>query len=41
MPAGLPAWMRGAKNWATRTGATAALKRVTITVTIPTGSRPA
>jgi uracil-DNA glycosylase len=41
MPGGLPAWMRGAKNWATRTGATAALKRVTITVTIPTGSRPA
>jgi uracil-DNA glycosylase len=41
MPGGLPAWMRGAKNWATRTGATAALKRVTITVTIPTDSRPA
>ena len=40
MPAGLPAWMRGAKNWATRTGTTAALKRVTITVTIPAGSRP-
>jgi hypothetical protein len=40
MPAGLPAWMRGAKNWATRSGTTAALKRVTITVTIPTGARP-
>ena len=41
MPAGLPAWMRGAKNWATRTGANAAMKRVTITVTIPKGARPA
>ena len=41
LPAGLPSWMRGAKNWATRTGTTAALKRVSITVTIPTGSRPA
>jgi hypothetical protein len=40
MPAGLPAWMRGAKNWASRTGATSALKRVTITVTIPKASRP-
>jgi hypothetical protein len=40
MPAGLPGWMRGAKNWATRTGTTPALKRVAITVTIPTGSRP-
>lgn len=41
MPAGLPAWMRGLPNWATRTGATAALKRVTIKVTIPKGARPA
>lgn len=41
MPAGLPAWMRGAQNWATRSGTTAALKRATITVTIPTRSRPA
>jgi uracil-DNA glycosylase len=40
MPAGLPAFARSAKSWATRTGATAALKRVTITVTIPRDFRP-
>jgi len=40
MPAGLPAWMRGSKQWATRTGSTAAMKRVSITVTIPSAFRP-
>jgi hypothetical protein len=33
LPAGLPAWMRSPAGWAQRTGATAAAKRVTITVT--------
>jgi uracil-DNA glycosylase len=40
LPAGTPPWMRGLENWATRTGTTAALKRVTITVTIPKAFRP-
>ncbi|MFB3922575.1 MAG: uracil-DNA glycosylase family protein [Terriglobia bacterium] len=40
MPAGTPPWMRGLKSWATRTGKTPALKRVTITVTIPKAYRP-
>jgi hypothetical protein len=35
LPAGAPAWMRSPEPWATRTGATAAAKRLTVTVTIP------
>jgi uracil-DNA glycosylase len=33
LPPGLPDWMRGAKSWATRTGATAAAKRANLTIT--------
>ena len=40
LPPGLPAWMRGQDAWAQRTGATAAAKRATITVTVPAGSLP-
>jgi len=40
LPAGCPAWMRSAEPWAARTGATAADKRATITVTIPADERP-
>jgi uracil-DNA glycosylase len=36
LPAGLPDWMRSLANWATRTGASAAAKRATITITVPT-----
>lgn len=39
LPAGLPAWMRDLASWARRTGETAALKRATITVTVPRGAR--
>jgi len=35
LPAGCPAWMRGAEPWAARTGADDANKRRTITVTVP------
>lgn len=38
LPAGLPAWMRSPAAWAQRTGASAAQKRATITVTIPASS---
>jgi uracil-DNA glycosylase len=41
LPAGLPAWMQGESGWAARTGATAALKRRTITVEVPDGIVPA
>ena len=41
LSAGLPAWMQGASGWAARTGATAALKRRTITVEVPDGIVPA
>jgi len=34
-PAGLPDWMRSDKPWADRTGADAASKRRTITITVP------
>jgi uracil-DNA glycosylase len=37
LPPGLPAWMRSPSAWAQRTGATAADKRRTITVSIPSG----
>lgn len=40
VPPGLPAWMRGADEWAKRTGRSAALKRATITVTVPVEHRP-
>ena len=40
LPPGLPAWMRGLASWAHRTGDTAALKRATITVTVPLKARP-
>lgn len=40
LPAGCPAWMRSAEPWAARTGATAADKRATITVTVPADERP-
>jgi hypothetical protein len=40
LPAGCPAWMRSAEPWAQRTGATAADKRATITVSIPADERP-
>jgi uracil-DNA glycosylase len=40
LPAGLPAWMRSPRAWATRTGATAEDKRATITITVPRAERP-
>jgi len=40
LAAGSPVWMTGNADWARRTGADGKLKRVTITVTIPTASRP-
>jgi hypothetical protein len=41
LPAGTPGWMQGPSGWAARTGATAALKRRTITVEVPDGVIPA
>lgn len=41
LPAGTPGWMQGQSGWAARTGATAALKRRTITVEVPDGIIPA
>jgi len=35
LPAGMPAWISGDDGWAARTGATAILKRRTITITVP------
>jgi uracil-DNA glycosylase len=40
LPPGLPAWTRGARAWAMRTGADADVKRATITVTVPPDARP-
>jgi uracil-DNA glycosylase len=40
LPAGLPAWMRSNEPWASRQGATAADKRATVVVQIPTDLRP-
>src|SRR5262245_28744501 len=40
LPAGLPAWMRGADTWADRKGANAAATRRDNTVTIPPGVIP-
>jgi uracil-DNA glycosylase len=39
LPAGLPEWMRS-RAWADRRGRTVDLKRATIVVTVPRGSRP-
>jgi len=39
LPPGSPRWMRSLKSWATRSGGTPALKRATITVTVPTAFR--
>jgi hypothetical protein len=38
LPPGLPDWMRSPAAWAQRTGNTAADKRATITITIPSGA---
>lgn len=38
-PPGTPAWMRGASPWAYRTGTSTAVKRATITVTVPSAFR--
>jgi uracil-DNA glycosylase len=40
MPAGLPGWMHGEKNWANRSGTTAKAKRATIVVTVPDSFLP-
>jgi len=40
LPAGTPAWMRGLKAWAARSGGTAAEKRATLTVTVPKDALP-
>ncbi|MDB5069802.1 MAG: Uracil-DNA glycosylase superfamily [Candidatus Eremiobacteraeota bacterium] len=40
IPAGLPDWMRRADKWGDRTGATALLKRRTITITVPSDVVP-
>jgi transposase len=39
LPAGLPDWMGALDAWAVRSGASAQLKRATITVTVPTAAR--
>lgn len=40
LPPGIPPWMRGLTAWADRNGPTPALKRATITVTVPAAFRP-
>ena len=40
LPPGIPAWMRAANAWATRVGATAAAKRLSIKATVPAGIVP-
>jgi hypothetical protein len=40
LPAGSPPWMCGNADFARRTGINDTMKRVTITVTIPTAFRP-
>ena len=40
VPFGMPPWMRGLKAWATRSGTTAAQKRATIKVTVPSAFLP-
>jgi hypothetical protein len=39
LPAGIPPWMRTARDWATRQGAGADAKRATIAVTVPAAAR--
>jgi uracil DNA glycosylase superfamily protein len=39
LPAGTPAWMRTARDWAARQGADADTKRATVTVTVPSAAR--
>jgi hypothetical protein len=39
LPAGTPAWMRTARDWASRQGADADTKRATVTVTVPSAAR--
>ena len=39
LPTGTPPWMRSLKQWATRKGSTAELKRATIEVRVPAGER--
>jgi 5-methylthioadenosine/S-adenosylhomocysteine deaminase len=41
LPAGLPDWMRGHDGWSKRTGSNAAVKRATLTITVPPGFIPA
>ena len=40
LPAGIPEWMRTARNWGTRQGPDAVTKRATIAVTVPAADRP-
>jgi hypothetical protein len=40
VPAGFPSWVSTTNSWAERTGATAADKRRTITVTVPASEVP-
>jgi 5-methylthioadenosine/S-adenosylhomocysteine deaminase len=40
-PAGLPDWMRSDRAWAARTGASAAIRRRTVTVAVPEDLMPA
>lgn len=40
VPPGVPLWMRGQENWASRTGSNAKQKRATITVTVPANFVP-
>jgi hypothetical protein len=40
LPAGTPPWMLSLKQWATRKGSSAELKRATIEVRVPASERP-
>jgi uracil-DNA glycosylase len=40
LPTGIPAWMRSARDWASRNGPDADTKRATITVEVPPAARP-
>jgi uracil-DNA glycosylase len=40
LPAGLPAWMRGGKEWASRVGTTPKKKRAAVVVTVPSANLP-
>jgi hypothetical protein len=39
LPAGAPRWWSSLDPWAKRTGATAQIKRATVTVTVPTAAQ--